>query len=82
MLGKSVSLVTPLIIGGFNVLYPIRIEGSSANVLVRLPCPNQAIFPEEKTLAEAATTSYIYRNTDIPVPRVLKSGVDSDSRIM
>lgn len=53
--GKPVNLVAPLIIGGFNVLYPIRIEGFP-NVLVRVPCGNQALFPEEKTLADAATT--------------------------
>ncbi|TVY15460.1 hypothetical protein LARI1_G008751 [Lachnellula arida] len=78
MFGKPVSLVTPLIIGGFNVLYPIRIEGSSADVLVRLPCPNQAVFPEEKTLAEAATAAYIRQHTHLPVPKVFYSGIDSD----
>ncbi|TVY81057.1 hypothetical protein LSUE1_G005268 [Lachnellula suecica] len=86
-LGKPVSLVPPLMIGGFNVLYPIRIEsgngsgggGSSAhsNVLVRLPCPSQALFPSEKTLAEAATTTYIDKHTTIPVPGVLHSGIDA-----
>jgi hypothetical protein len=76
--GKPATFVTPLIIGGFNVLYPIRIEGSSANVLVRLPCPNQAVFPEEKTLAEAATTAYISQCTHLPVPKVFYSGIDSD----
>ena len=78
MFGKPVTLVTPLIIGGFNVLYPIRIEGSSTNVLVRMPCPNQAVFPEEKTLAEAATTAYISQHTRLPVPKVFYSGIDSD----
>ncbi len=78
MLGKPVTLVTPLIIGGFNVLYPIRIEGSSANVLIRLPCPNQAVFPEEKTLAEAATAAYVSQHTHLPVPKLFYSGIDSD----
>jgi hypothetical protein len=75
--GKPVNLVTPLIIGGFNVLYPVQIEGS-ANVLVRLPCPNQAVFPQEKTLAEAAITAYISQHTHLPVPKVFYSGIDSD----
>lgn len=78
VLGKPATLVTPLIIGGFNVLYPIRLEGSSASVLVRLPCPNQAVFPEEKTIAEAATATYIAQHTQVPVPKVFHHGVDSD----
>ncbi|TVY22465.1 hypothetical protein LHYA1_G009025 [Lachnellula hyalina] len=78
MFDSPATLVTPLIIGGFNVLYPIRIEGSSANVLIRLPCPNQAVFPEGKTLAEVATAAYISQHTHIPVPKVFYSGIDSD----
>ncbi|PVH76479.1 phosphotransferase [Cadophora sp. DSE1049] len=75
---ESATLVTPLMIGGFNVLYPIRIEGSSDSFLVRLPCPNQAVFPEEKTLAEAATTAYIAQRTQLPVPKVFYHGVDPE----
>ncbi|KAI0127404.1 phosphotransferase [Xylariales sp. AK1849] len=51
---------------------------SSTDVLIRLPCPNQAVFPEEKTLAEAATAAYISQHTQLPVPKVLYHGVDSD----
>lgn len=76
--GKPATLVPPLIIGGFNVLYPIQLEGSPAPVLVRLPCPNQAVFPEEKTFAEAATATYIAQRTRVPVPKVLHHGVDPD----
>ncbi|GAB0139236.1 hypothetical protein EsDP_00007449 [Epichloe bromicola] len=75
---KPATLVTPLIIGGFNVLYPMRIEGLSANVLVRLPCPNQVIFPEEKTLAEAATAACISQRTRIPIPEHFSHGIDPD----
>ncbi|KAI0012234.1 phosphotransferase [Xylariaceae sp. FL0662B] len=78
MFGKPATFVAPLIMGGFNVLYPIRIEGSSANVLVRLPCPNQAIFPEEKTLVEAATTAYISQYTKLPVPKTFYHGIDPE----
>ena len=78
MFGDPATFVPPLIIGGFNVLYPIRIEGSSIDVLVRLPCPDQAIFPEEKTLAEAATVAYISKHTDLPVPEVPFSGIDPE----
>lgn len=76
--GKHATLVTPIIIGGVNVLYPIRIEGLSANVLVRLPCPGQAVFPAEKTLAEAATAAFIGQHTQQPVPKVSYHGVDAD----
>ncbi|KAG9228077.1 phosphotransferase [Amylocarpus encephaloides] len=78
MLGQSAKLVTPLIIGGFNVLYPIQIEGSSDSFLVRLPCPNQAVFPEEKTLAEAATIACIIQRTQLPVPEVFYHGLDPE----
>ncbi|KAI3401957.1 hypothetical protein diail_6517 [Diaporthe ilicicola] len=76
MFGKPAKLVTPLIIGGFHVLYPIRLEGNSSDVLVRLPCPNQAVFPEEKTLAEAATATYLAQHTQLPVPKLFHHGVD------
>lgn len=75
---QPVKLVTPLIIGGFNVLYPIRIEGLSTNVLVRLPCPNQAAFPDEKTLAEAATAACISKLTALPTPKLFSHGVDPE----
>jgi hypothetical protein len=78
MFGKPATLVTPLIIGGFNVLYPIRFEGSPANVLVRLPCPNQALFSEEKTLAEVATAECIRKHSKLLVPKVFYHGIDSE----
>ncbi|KAJ6442404.1 hypothetical protein O9K51_05963 [Purpureocillium lavendulum] len=78
LFGKPATLVTPLVIGGFNVLYPMRIEGLSADLLVRLPCPNQAIFPEEKTLAEAATARCISRCTHVLTPKLLNHGVDPE----
>lgn len=78
LLGKSATFVAPVIIGGFNVLYSIQIEDSSDKVLVRLPCPNQALFPEEKTLAEAATAAFISQCTQLPVAKILHHGIDSE----
>ncbi|KAH8201105.1 hypothetical protein TruAng_004732 [Truncatella angustata] len=75
---EPATLVTPLIVGGFNVLYPIRIISSSTDVLVRLPCPDSAVFPEEKTLGEAATAAYISQYTQLPVPKIFYHGIDSD----
>jgi len=76
MFAKPATLLTPLIIGGFNVLYPMRIDGLPANVLIRLPCPNQAVFPEEKTLVEAATASCIRQCTRLPIPKHFSYGID------
>ncbi|KAG4443929.1 hypothetical protein IFR05_000569 [Cadophora sp. M221] len=68
--GKPATWITPMIIGGFNNLYRIRIEDFSPDVLVRRPSVSQAQFAEEKTLREAATANYIKQNTKIPTPRV------------
>ncbi|KAK2048427.1 phosphotransferase [Colletotrichum somersetense] len=77
ILGGPAKLVTPLVIGGFNVLYPIRLEGSTSDgFLVRLPCPDHVVFPKEKTLAEAATARYIAQHTQLVVPKVFHHGVD------
>lgn len=74
---KPATLVPPLVIGGFNVLYPLRIDGLPP-ILVRQPCPNQAVFPEEKTRVEAATAAFVAQRTGVPTPRVLKYGVDPE----
>ncbi|KAJ5040364.1 uncharacterized protein L3040_006020 [Drepanopeziza brunnea f. sp. 'multigermtubi'] len=83
LLGDTATLALPLLIGGFNVLYPIRYKGSydsdsspMSNYLVRLPCPNHTAFREEKTLAEAATTVFVSQRTQLPVPTLHSSGVD------
>lgn len=62
------SLIPPIFFGGFNVLYPIRLEGHCSDAIVRLPCPDLVQFPEEKVLYEAATMRYFSRNATIPVP--------------
>lgn len=76
--GKPATLNTPLIIGGFNVLYPVKVQGVSDNLLIRLPCPDQAVFPEEKLLAEAATASYLRQHTQLPIPKVFHYGISSE----
>jgi hypothetical protein len=75
---KRASLVSPIFFGGFNVLYRIRLEGDSSDVIVRLPCPDLVQFPEEKTLYEAATTVYLAQNTKIPVPTLFHYTTSSD----
>ncbi|KAL3424742.1 phosphotransferase [Phlyctema vagabunda] len=68
--GKPATWITPMIIGGFNHLYRIRVEDLSRDVLVRRPSVSQSQFPEEKTLREAATAKYIQQNTQVPTPLV------------
>lgn len=43
--GKPATLITPLVAGGFNMLYRIRIEEISPDIMVRLPCPSLVQFP-------------------------------------
>ncbi|KAH8653605.1 hypothetical protein BX600DRAFT_515868 [Xylariales sp. PMI_506] len=78
--GKSAIFVSPLIIGGFNIHYRIRLdkEESPTDVIMRLPWPYSTRFPAEKVLYEAAATEYVRLNTGIPVAQVLHYGPDSD----
>ncbi|KAH8595133.1 phosphotransferase [Bisporella sp. PMI_857] len=75
--GKPATLVSPLIIGGFNILYRIHLKGVSPDIIVRLPCPSLVQFPDEKTDQEAATAAYIAKNTEVPTPHLFFSGRDS-----
>ncbi|OAQ65777.1 protein kinase-like domain [Pochonia chlamydosporia 170] len=77
-LGEPSSLVSPLILGGFNILYRIRRANTSPDVMVRLPCPALVQFPDEKTKQEFATAAFVAQNTDLPIPRHLFYGQDSD----
>ncbi|UNI16996.1 hypothetical protein JDV02_003378 [Purpureocillium takamizusanense] len=67
--GKPARLITPLIGGGFNMLYRIRLEDTSPDIMVRLPCPGLIQFPQEKTAQEAATARLIAKETRLPIPR-------------
>ncbi|KAH6628112.1 hypothetical protein F5144DRAFT_654088 [Chaetomium tenue] len=66
--GAPATLVSPLVVGGFNILYRVHLEG----VLQR----PDVMFPVEKTIQEAATAKYIAENTQIPIPRHFSSGND------
>ena len=67
--GKPATLITPLVAGGFNMLYRIRLEDTSPDIMVRLPCPSLIQFPWEKTAQEAATAALITKKTRLPIPR-------------
>jgi hypothetical protein len=79
-LGEPVIFVPPLLLGGFNVLYPIRVGDSptASRALFRLPYRTEALFHEEKACAEIATVEYISRYTQLPVPKTLHHGIDPD----
>ncbi|KAK4098481.1 hypothetical protein N658DRAFT_568708 [Parathielavia hyrcaniae] len=70
VLARPATYFTPLVMGAFNILYPIHTEGpadcTKVDVLVRLPAHGRAVFPEEKTLAEAATALCISHRTSLP----------------
>lgn len=68
--GKPATLITPLVAGGFNMLYRIRVEEISPDIMVRLPCPSLIQFPWEKTAQEAATAALIAKETSLPIPRL------------
>ncbi|KAI9150041.1 hypothetical protein HJFPF1_09794 [Paramyrothecium foliicola] len=69
--GVPAHFVSPIIVGGFNILYRMRLEQEHSDVMVRLPIPSLVQFPEEKTVQEAATAAYIAENTQVPVPKQL-----------
>jgi hypothetical protein len=75
--GSQGTLVPPLIGGGFNMLYRVRIEGRSPDIMVRLPCTTLIQFPQEKTVQEAATATFIAKETQLPIPQLHYYGEDS-----
>ncbi|KAL3419901.1 phosphotransferase [Phlyctema vagabunda] len=77
LFGKPATLISPLFIGGFNILYRVRVDGVSPDVIVRLPCPSLVQFPDEKIVQEAGTAVCILKSTEIPLPRVLFYGRES-----
>lgn len=46
--GRPATLVSPLIMGGFNILYRMHLEGVSPDFIARLPCPSLVQFLDEK----------------------------------
>ncbi|KAF5532623.1 aromatic-amino-acid decarboxylase [Fusarium mexicanum] len=76
--GRPATLISPLMMGGLNVLCRVRVEDMSPDVMVRLPCPSLVQFPVEKTMYEAATASFLVKQTQLPVPGPLFFGKDSE----
>ncbi|KAG9245436.1 phosphotransferase [Calycina marina] len=66
--GGKATFRPPLIIGGYNILYKVQVEGMASDVY----------FPIEKTLQEGATARYVEQHTQIPVPKVFNYGEKSD----
>ncbi|KAH7197886.1 phosphotransferase [Fusarium flagelliforme] len=76
--GKPAKHITPIIVGGFNVLYRVRVEGMSPDVMLRVPCPSLVPFPGEKTIYEAATACMVAERTELPIPRPMDFGDESN----
>lgn len=76
--GKTTTWVTPMMVGGYNNLYRMRIEGSN-DVVIRLPQPNLARFPDEKDSlggcnSELHCTKYPGPSSASTLPRGVKPG--------
>ncbi|EXK31242.1 hypothetical protein FOMG_12972 [Fusarium oxysporum f. sp. melonis 26406] len=67
---QTASLVPPITLGGYNVLYPVRCNGDGFDIVVRQPCPDLVQFREEKTRDEGATISYVAQNSAVRVPEL------------
>ncbi|OAQ97246.1 hypothetical protein LLEC1_07062 [Akanthomyces lecanii] len=75
--GGEATFLSPIMIGGFNVLYRVHVDGRTPDVVVRLPLPALVQFADEKTVQEAATAIKVAECTAVPIPRVLSYGSDS-----
>ncbi|KAH9217906.1 hypothetical protein DL95DRAFT_423724 [Leptodontidium sp. 2 PMI_412] len=78
--GKRATLVTPLMAGGYNMLYRMRLEETSIDdVLLRISCPGRTQFPHEKTLAEVGTMKCVKDKTSVPIPCVYEYGLSNEN---
>ncbi|KAL2061976.1 hypothetical protein VTL71DRAFT_7354 [Oculimacula yallundae] len=77
-LGRRATWVTPMNIGGYNIVYRLRMEEPPADVIVRRSIDCYAKFPEEKTSIEVATARYLENSTQIPIAKVLFHGNDPE----
>ncbi|CAG8961750.1 hypothetical protein HYFRA_00006293 [Hymenoscyphus fraxineus] len=75
---NEVTFSPPVLLGGFNILFKIEVEGMASDVFMRLPCPDVSQFPSEKTLYEGATARYVKQYTKIPTPKVFYYGDESE----
>ncbi|KUJ14897.1 uncharacterized protein LY89DRAFT_708507 [Mollisia scopiformis] len=74
--GSTAKWVSPMSIGGYNIIYRLKVEGFDSEVLVRRPIPCYAQFPVEKTSIEAVTMMNLKKHTKIPVARTFFHGED------
>lgn len=57
--GSTAKWISPMNIGGYNIIYRLKVDGLDSEVLLRRPIPCYAQFPVEKTSIEAATMMYL-----------------------
>lgn len=66
--------------GSFNVCAQVQRGDSDEQVLIRFPRPGvYGPWRAEKVANEAAVLRYLHEHTNIPVPRVLDVGAESES---
>ncbi|CAG8974628.1 hypothetical protein HYALB_00009806 [Hymenoscyphus albidus] len=68
----------PVLLGGFNILFKIEVEGMASGVFVQLPCHDVSQFQSEKSVYEGATARYVKQYTKIPTPKVFYYGDESE----
>lgn len=75
---KPAKHIAPIIVGGFNVIYRVEVEGMSPDVMLRVPCPSLVPFPGEKTIYEAATACLVAERTRLSIPFPMNFGEESN----
>lgn len=76
--GKPAAVISPLVFGGFNLLYQVRIGDMEQDVVVRVPVPSLDVFPEERIAYEAATAALVARETILTLPKQISYGIDEE----
>ncbi|KAF5564481.1 hypothetical protein FNAPI_2189 [Fusarium napiforme] len=65
---QAARLVPPVTLGTHNVIYRIHCDGDPYDIVVRQPRPDLVQFWEEKAGYEAATMSYLAKDSAVKVP--------------
>ncbi|KAF5723190.1 hypothetical protein FMUND_2041 [Fusarium mundagurra] len=65
---QTARLVPPAILGRHNVIYQIHCDGDPYDIVVRQPRPDLVQFFGEKSRYEAATMSYLAKESAVQVP--------------
>ncbi|KAM3466323.1 hypothetical protein NHJ6243_001063 [Beauveria neobassiana] len=70
--------ISPVNIGGWNIVFVFELAASNSRVVLRLPSPHAAHFAEEKTSLETATIKFLSQHTNVSIPTLFSSGQHAD----